>query len=347
MIRFHLVGSEEIAFSIDPRIDERLAVRQVFAEEAIEAIQRANLALPSAPEILARHPAAHGLASHRAGHIGRAQAAGMVALLANASSEVISCLEEGRPFVCQEQCLLPEADTRGEAILIDPGAPTDHDGIDVMRRSIVQATGEPWSRFVSVVKSVSLVVVKGMPDLPFFSGSGNGIWGSMHMSRPANAAILAESMTHEAAHFWLHAVEEVGVLADQAWTDETWVSPWRDDPRPIGGVIHGIHVFSCAATVLASWLRKGAEIPPGVSREFLGRRAATLVAQVEAGISEFRRNGRGSVIGDSICTASAERIDLLQLWVPPSELQTARAVVRERREQKLRKWRMDGRVFSA
>ncbi len=347
MIRFQLLGLDEIEFSIDPRIDDRLAIKRKAAEQAVEALRRANLDLSAPPETLAHHPAAHGLASHRAGHIGRAQAAKMVEVLAKTPTQVINCLEEGRPFVCQEQCLLPDADTRGESILIDPAAPTAPDSLDAMHRSIIQATGEPWNRFVSVIKSVSLVVVKGMPDLPFFSGSGNDIWGSMHMSRPAHAAILAESMTHEAAHFWLHAAEEVGELADQAWSDETWVTPWRDDPRPIGGVIHGIHVFSCAATVLASWLRKGTKMPPGVDEGFLCRRAGTLIAQVEAGISEFRRNGRGTAIGESICTVSEERIRMLDPWIPPSDLQSARAVVRERRDQKSRQWRLAGRVFSA
>lgn len=346
MIRFQLLGVDEIDFSIDSRIADRLAVKRQAAEQVVEALRRADLKLSTLPETLAQHPAAHGLASHSAGYIGRARAARMVETLTNTPVQVINCLEEGRPFVCQEQCLLPDADTRGESILIDPAAPTAPDSLDAMRCSIIQATGEPWNRFVSVIKSVSIVVVKGMPDLPFFSGSGNDVWGSMHMSRPAHAAILAESMTHEAAHFWLHAAEEVGELADQAWTDETWVSPWRDDPRPIGGVIHGVHVFSCAATVLASWLRKRAKMPPGVNSGFLCSRAATLVAQVEAGISEFRRNGRGTAIGESICTASEERIRLLDPWIPPSELRSARIVVKERRVRKLRQWRVAGRVFS-
>jgi hypothetical protein len=347
MITFQLQGRDGILLAIDPRVEERLSQKRNAAMQAVNAVLRAGIALPATAETMARHPAANGLTSHRAGHLGREKAGAMIELLAQTPPPAIRLLEQDIPFVCQAQCLLPEADTRGESIVIDEAAPTDPAGLRDLYQSVIEATGESWRRFVSVIKSVSLVTVRGMPDLPFFSGSGNDIWGSMHMSNPAHAAILAESMTHEAAHFWLHAVEEVGELADQAWSDETWVSPWREDPRPIGGVIHGIHVFSCAATVLASWLRVGVNVPRCVDTGFLGRRAATLVAQVEAGISEFKRNGRGTTIGQSICSASENRIRQLEPLIPASDQQSAREIVQERRRRKIEQWRMAGRAFTA
>lgn len=53
---------------------------------------------------------------------------------------------------------------------------------------------------------------------------------------------VAESILHEAMHLKLTLIEEVVPLV-QSRTKNLYYSPWRDEERPIQGVLHGLFVF--------------------------------------------------------------------------------------------------------
>ncbi len=53
---------------------------------------------------------------------------------------------------------------------------------------------------------------------------------------------VAESILHEAMHLKLSLIEELIPLV-QTQTFETFYSPWRDEQRPVAGVLHGLFVF--------------------------------------------------------------------------------------------------------
>jgi len=54
---------------------------------------------------------------------------------------------------------------------------------------------------------------------------------------------FAEGVIHEAMHLELTLFENNQALVRN--TADTMPSPWRDEPRPVGGVLHGLFVFSC------------------------------------------------------------------------------------------------------
>lgn len=57
---------------------------------------------------------------------------------------------------------------------------------------------------------------------------------------------FAEGVIHEAMHLALTLLENDRLLVrSQA---DMMASPWREEPRPIGGVLHGLFVFSCLFT---------------------------------------------------------------------------------------------------
>ena len=77
-------------------------------------------------------------------------------------------------------------------------------------------------------------------------------------------ATLAVLLVHEVQHLKLSAVLDVCDLFDRDDTRTLGV-PWRDDPRPVEGVLHGVYAHLAVADV---W-----RPPPRP-----GRRAATSAA---------------------------------------------------------------------
>jgi HEXXH motif-containing protein len=62
-------------------------------------------------------------------------------------------------------------------------------------------------------------------------------------SDEVGALRFAEGVLHEAMHLELTVLEsQQPIIADP---QGTMTSPWKDDPRPFGGVAHGLFVFTC------------------------------------------------------------------------------------------------------
>jgi len=76
------------------------------------------------------------------------------------------------------------------------------------------------------------------PDLPF------SIFFSTSNDRSLVASCrVAESILHEAMHLKLTLIENIVPLVTEG-SRMTFYSPWRDEPRPLRGVLHGMFVFT-------------------------------------------------------------------------------------------------------
>lgn len=89
--------------------------------------------------------------------------------------------------------------------------------------------------------------------------------------RPSQVQLLrlAESVVHEAMHLNLTLAEH---LAPLVCSERTLASPWRLEPRPAAGVLHGIYVFCC------------------ISRFFTHLQAATNLQPIQAEHVHTRQN---------------------------------------------------------
>ena len=70
------------------------------------------------------------------------------------------------------------------------------------------------------------------------------------MPGSVSALRAVENVIHEAMHLQLTIMERADLLV----ADETtqMVSPWRQEPRQIQGVLHGVYVFRCIAEFFAT-----------------------------------------------------------------------------------------------
>ncbi|WP_157466961.1 HEXXH motif domain-containing protein [Frankia sp. QA3] len=75
------------------------------------------------------------------------------------------------------------------------------------------------------------------------SASSADAFGSLLASTPDDAAQLAAVLVHEFQHSKLGAVMHLARLYE-AGPDRLLYAPWRNDPRPLSGVLQGIYAFT-------------------------------------------------------------------------------------------------------
>lgn len=78
-------------------------------------------------------------------------------------------------------------------------------------------------------------------------GAGSSVtladaFGGISMTAPANAQRFADTLIHEFHHSLLYAVAAFVSLHNAGPRAEHY-SPWRDDPRPVEGVLHGAYAY--------------------------------------------------------------------------------------------------------
>jgi HEXXH motif-containing protein len=78
-----------------------------------------------------------------------------------------------------------------------------------------------------------------------YSASHNDAFGSIVLSLPPDATTFAETLVHEFQHNKLGVLLSLVDLLDPKGGNETprLYAPWRDDPRPPTGVLHGVVSF--------------------------------------------------------------------------------------------------------
>lgn len=201
--------------------------------------------------------------------------------------------------------------------------------------------GVEWSDFTAPIRAITVVEVPGQDDLPYFSGSSSELWGAVHICLPADDGVMAEMLTHEAAHHWIHLVEDLGPLATDCWEGEIWPSPWRNELRPLGGVIHGAFVFAAAAAALCCLMLRHWKDDP-VAREALQRRAAYLMAQVEYGKTICVQSGLLLANGVELLAAADRTLTGVSPYISKEALADAKRAVDSRMQRKFSTWREQG-----
>ncbi|MGX2998233.1 HEXXH motif domain-containing protein [Streptomyces sp. JNUCC 64] len=133
------------------------------------------------------------------------------------------------------------------------------------------------------------------PDFRDLSGSSNETFGCTGMSVPRTSLGFALDLVHEVQHNKLAALTHLFDLVDDHPGD-LYYAPWRDDPRPLIGLLHGVYAHLGVARF---WLRQLA-----VVREPAGRdRAWTEFARWR----DVTREAGGTLLGSGRLTPVGTR----------------------------------------
>ncbi|EFL35440.1 radical SAM domain-containing protein [Streptomyces viridochromogenes DSM 40736] len=158
------------------------------------------------------------------------------------------------------------------------------------------------------------------------SASAAEMFGGVTLSRPAHARDLAETLVHEMQHSKLAAVMHlVDLLAEPGATEPgaRYYAPWRDDPRPLYGLLHGTYAFLAVARF---WSREAAVVSDPAQRH----RAYVRCARWREAASETNEAmlADGSELTDTgrrfVATMGGSLAELCAVPLPRSAVREAR-----------------------
>ncbi|WP_433288851.1 HEXXH motif domain-containing protein [Micromonospora sp. CA-244673] len=159
------------------------------------------------------------------------------------------------------------------------------------------------------------------------SASGTEAFGGILLSQPDDTLQLAVTLVHESQHQKLGALSHLLTLCE-ADDRLRYYAPWRDDPRPLPGILQGAYAF---AGITQFWRVRRQQAPPGerAAAEFefaLWRRQTLGVLRVLA--TSGRLTGHGQRFVD---TLHAELKACQEDHAPPAALDAAHAVALDHR----------------
>jgi uncharacterized protein len=129
------------------------------------------------------------------------------------------------------------------------------------------------------------------------SATSRMAFGAIALAPARQAGGLAALLLHEFQHVKLHALIEMHELFDQESTRRMMV-PWRGDPRPVEGVLHGTYAYLALAHLDQTSLRAAGEAQPPIrswvrdmTEQLLGADVLTtdghrFVARMRAAVEE-------------------------------------------------------------
>ncbi|WP_432838828.1 HEXXH motif domain-containing protein [Dactylosporangium sp. CA-092794] len=125
------------------------------------------------------------------------------------------------------------------------------------------------------------------------SASGAEAFGGISLSEPDDAVQMAVTLVHEVQHHRLGALQHLLTLVEDV-PERRFYAPWRDDPRPLNGLLQGAYAF---AGITDFWCvrrrhARGADLAIAELEQALWWRQTLLALDILAG-SE-RLTGHGS-----------------------------------------------------
>jgi uncharacterized protein len=168
-----------------------------------------------------------------------------------------------------------------------------------------------------IAAAVSVIVPRTAPAVGVVSTSSPKAFGAVAMSFPPDPVTCAETLVHEMQHLKLSALIDLVTLTEPD-DDRRYYAPWRDDPRPLGGLLQGAYAY---LGVSGFWerQRRFPARPRQPETEFARWREVTAGA-----VETIRSSGRLTPAGLDFVTQMA---DTLAAWrqepVPVDALEQA------------------------
>jgi HEXXH motif-containing protein len=165
----------------------------------------------------------------------------------------------------------------------------------------------------------------------------------------ANPWELADTFIHEMAHGRLFALEDGGTFFDETacdpLTDDRYYSPWRDDPRPLRGVLHGVYVY---VPVCVYWQRVLASgVTTGDMAAYALDRVLRIQAQLELALAELDAHAVANARGrELLACLRAELNAIRDASTAASRPDDAPALVCEVDRELLCRWPLGGQSLA-
>ncbi|GIF69390.1 HEXXH motif domain-containing protein [Asanoa ishikariensis] len=147
----------------------------------------------------------------------------------------------------------------------------------------------------------AIVPLTASPTGEGASSASTEAFGSINMSAPSGQHQMALNLIHEFQHAKLGALTDM-VRLHEEYDQRTFYAPWRDDPRPLGGLLQGIYAH---IGVTEFW--RVHRTRPDVDVALAEVEFARWRTQVNQALAEVRKSGlltvEGVVFVDAMTTA--------------------------------------------
>jgi HEXXH motif-containing protein len=163
-----------------------------------------------------------------------------------------------------------------------------------------------------VATGIRMVVPRVAPASGSVSTSSPQSFGAVGMSLPPDPVTGAETLVHETQHLKLAAIQQI-VKLTQPDDGHRYYAPWRDDPRPLDGLLQGTYAY---LGVTGFW-RRQRRVPGGqrnANAQYARWREATAL-----GIETIRSTGRLTADGAAFIEEMAGTIDAWRADPVPAE----------------------------
>ncbi|KAK1183671.1 HEXXH motif domain-containing protein [Streptomyces sp. NBS 14/10] len=155
---------------------------------------------------------------------------------------------------------------------------------------------------------ISVVPVRYPARTEPFSASSPEAYGCVLVNPPTDSAILAASLIHEAQHVKLSALLDLVPLI-HGGLEEIHYAPWRVDPRPLRGLLHGVYAF---LGVTAFWQAHRHVAADETMRTVAEFEFALRRSQTSHGLRTLRAHAELTALGDRFLRGLEER---LAVWL--------------------------------
>jgi HEXXH motif-containing protein len=165
---------------------------------------------------------------------------------------ILTATEDGQALTVELMSCDPYRDLRG------PAAPRRLSPAEIERWRRLLASA--WSMLVreqperapAIAATVrALTPVASRERFRYLSASGGEAFGNVLLSDLEDPVDLAVTLIHETQHQKLGALLHLLTLSEED-PERRYYAPWRDDPRPLGGLLQGVYAF---AGITAFWAR--------------------------------------------------------------------------------------------
>lgn len=101
---------------------------------------------------------------------------------------------------------------------------------------------EEHADYLTELSAANPVIVPAARINGFVAASSAASFGAIRAAMPETPADMAETLLHELQHSKLNALLDLVPLQGPG-EDRLCYAPWRKDPRPLSGLLHGIYAF--------------------------------------------------------------------------------------------------------
>jgi HEXXH motif-containing protein len=127
--------------------------------------------------------------------------------------------------------------------------------------------------------------------------------GLVTMSWTPSVWVIAEALVHEYYHQKLNALTNLDPIIIGPSLDAVYYSPWRDDPRPLAGILHAVYTFQGILEFWNSLLKSGIQLN---DEERISHRIYKIRGHVQMGINSLREYAHFTLLGEALLNGIEE-----------------------------------------